>query len=699
MPARKMVSLLTTLLVLAICTSCEVTEYGTVADNKALFLTTSGTAERTEWSRSVPSHEIKCSGNMTAQVEVSDWDAACTAVSRSAVSGDEVQWRNTNELGIYITDATSSDNALIARNLAMNPISHAMYETYYGKPEKDGAGKTVSSSKFFWNSEWGGKDKMTDKVNFYGFYPRPSNTVYQGALEYVRNSIILAEDAEGSSGERWNKLHYAFIDQTDDNMTWHDIMCSVPESGGIRYGNLDKHDGDNVQLHYRHMFSLLDIEVDKGDKYKGDCVISSLVLSGTQVFTEGTLDIANCTISPTRGSGDQEVKITRIFDAKQITQDSPFRTTMIVQPTQDGDNPNNDDRLIMTCCIDGVNYSCPFPTLKLESGKKYRLRLTLTPAGIIVFKIWDGATVTIGGQALGPEDSEKEITAGAETFTVSIGNDYRIVDILKNGQSIYEEGTTEYSLDKSDDSNTNYSIVTCKKDMWYVTNGMQLHYDGICNKYNGGGTQDKDVGIWCDLSGKGNDGTLRSFTATSGWNGSGLVFDGLDDIVYFSGKMTTSYTMEFYVCVEPTQRGAHPRFVAEGNRYPCFYFYGTGKSYNGTYTNTSHTRTIAFYDVPNKSLDTNIVTDGKSIIQLDFAYDAETKQMKWYVDGEHKGTRENVDVPLAVDIASIGNRYVDNSRAMAATYYSFIVYDRALEDGEVAKNHNVNLSRYGVEKQ
>ena len=95
---------------------------------------------------------------------------------------------------------------------------------------------------------------------------------------------------------------------------------------------------------------------------------------------------------------------------------------------------------------------------------------------------------------------------------------------------------------------------------------------------------------------------------------------------------------------------------------------------------------------------TTIVTDGIKIIQLDFAYDSETHVLTWYVDGEEKGHRENVADPESIDIASIGNRYVDNSRALAATYYSFMIYNRALTQADITQNYNINKTRYGTTK-
>lgn len=686
--------------------SCDVAENRADTSGEALFVTTSGGSVWNPDTRSSSEKPIACAGEISALVEVEDWNEPESPACRGAVTGDEIEWNNTTSLSIYLTDGSGEEETLIGRNLAMNPITHVMHERYTGDLKTSSPGQKVSGSDFFWESDWSGKSKMSGNVNFYGFYPRPTNS--GGALAHVKTSIIVEEYAEGKADSPWNELHYTFVDQTDENMTWHDVMCALPEESENvygRYGNRGKCKGESVQLHFEHMFSLLDIEVARGDRYRGDCKISSMVLSGTQVFTEGTLDIKNVCIAPTRGSGGQEVKMARIFNAVDITSDRPFHTTMIVQPTQDGDAPDGTGRLVLTCCIDGVNYSCNLSTLKLESGKRYKVRLALTPAGIAAFKIWDGASVRIGDRTLKPEDSGTEITTKDKTFTVSAEKGYRIVDIFENGKSIFKEGQTEYDIAWNEGVNTNYNIVTCDMTKWYVTDGLQLHYDGIRNQYNGGGTQNIGTGVWYDLSGHDNDGTLRSFDANSGWDGKGLKFDGKNDIVYFSGKMTTSYTMEFYVCVEPEQIGAHPRFVAEGNKYPCFYFYGTSDKYDGIHSSSSNIRTIAFYDKDNTALSypdskhsTTICTDGKTIIQLDFTYDADSGILKWYIDGAEKGFRENVAIPESIDIASIGSRYVDNSRALSATYYGFMIYSKALTESEINNNHKVNVSRYGTSK-
>lgn len=688
--------------------SCEVAQDGIDAstDAKALFLTTTETQISYLGTRtSLNAQKVKTHGSMVASVEEQDW--ICSDVensTRGTVSGNEITWEDSPSLGVYITDATSSANTLVERNLAINPLKHTFFPVYSGS----GNGTTINNVSFFWDKSWTGKSTMPTNVNFYGYYPRPVNG---SSLNYSKTSIVLLEDATGQNGGEWNKLHYAFIDQTDANMSWHDVMYSIPEKEDVRYGNQNKTKNDNVQLHFVHAFSLLDIEIDKGT-YKGDCNISSLVLSGTQVFTEGTLDIQEGEIIPSRGDGSQSVEIKRVFETQKITAESPFHKTMIVQPTQDGDSPDEEGRLVITCCIDGVNYSCDFPTLKLKPGKKYKLRLTLTPTGIVLFKIWDGASVYIDGVEYLPKDSETEITSKANTFKVLPADGYRVVDVLKNGVSIYKpndvksDGSYEYELDSNVDNNTNYNVVACPST-WYSTDGLQLHFDGFQNKYNNSRKDDKpqltNIGTWYDLSGHNNDGTLRSFTNNSGWDGKGLVFDGLDDVVYFSGKINKSYTMEMYVCVDPTQRGSYPRFTAEGNKYPSFYITGTGQSYDGTLKSTSYSRGIQFYDKHNTGPGISMVTDGKTIVQLDFVYDSDDGTITWYVNGDNKGQRNKEDKlapvdPESIDIASIGNRYVDNSRALNGTFYSFMIYRRAITKEEVKHNYDVNVVRYTKSK-
>lgn len=51
---------------------------------------------------------------------------------------------------------------------------------------------------------------------------------------------------------------------------------------------------------------------------------------------------------------------------------------------------------------------------------------------------------------------------------------------------------------------------------------------------------------------------------------------------------------------------------------------------------------------------------------------------------------------LSVPIASLGNRIQDNTRALRATFHSFILYDKALTENQIAANYELNKSRYGT---
>ncbi len=88
-------------------------------------------------------------------------------------------------------------------------------------------------------------------------------------------------------------------------------------------------------------------------------------------------------------------------------------------------------------------------------------------------------------------------------------------------------------------------------DIPYVKSGMVLWYDGI---YNGGlgihnDNSSLNKGVWKDLSGIGNDGTLQNFgyNTSSGWAENCLKFYGTSDIVNFNLNIPNKHTVEFIV--------------------------------------------------------------------------------------------------------------------------------------------------------
>lgn len=629
-------------------------------------------------------------GNMSLAVYEEPWtNESSIADTRSPVTGNEVEWTDIAAISLYMTD---TDGTVKVKDKAFNPCDQNIYNEYktVTSSTTNVAAGTVKSSDFFWDT-W---SAMPAAANFYGYYPRPGNG---NALNYKRISIISAEDARGGDNKIWNELSYAFLpQQTDDNLSHHDIMYSVSEQSVAdgRYGNQGKVKGDNIQMHFIHAFSLLAIEVNRGATYTGECKISEITVSGTNVFTEGKLDIRNGTVTPSNGNGS----ITRAITETAIERDQPFRTTMIVQPTAiAAEGGTNAEQFVISCKIDGIVYKCPLSDINLEAGKKYAVKLTLNPNGVVVMRIWSEGRVQIGNETY--SSGEHEITTIADKFTVSAQNGYQVARVLKNHElyaSAANDGTDVYNLEKDENGKVYYDIIVTPSNWYSAPEMMHIHFDGWQNdKYKTDPQQ--AANIWSDLSGNGNDGTLKSFdlsgtvSSMSGWNAHGLEFDGTDDIVTFAGTInTTAYTMEFYICVDSLQKGLFPRLNAEGGVYPSFYIYGN---------NTTKSRSLQIYGHNyNTSLNCNFTTDSKTIVQLDFAYSSVKQMLEIYINGELKKTFTVTNPTISIPIASLGNRTEDNSRTLKGTYYSYILYDRDLTAAEIKHNYEVNVQRYGTQR-
>lgn len=607
-------------------------------------------------------------------------------ILKSAVTGDDVEWTDEPLISVYLTDA--DDESPLVYGVPLNAKSSAIYNRYGIK--NGGTPESITGSKFFWDT-WSKKDSIAGKnVNFYGYYPRPKDF---DDWEYRRNSIIERESAT-NTGYDWNRLSYTFyINQTDDNLSYFDLMYSIPEeanaNGSNRHGNRNKTGNDNIQMAFSHAFSLLNIEICRGDEYEGDCEISSLSLSGTQVFTKGILDIMKGEITPSSPDA-----IIRTITSKKITDDSPFSTQMIVQPTTD--NPDagstDNDRMVLSCTIDGAVYTCPLPSLKLQGGKKYNLKLTVSPSGATIFRIWNGASVTIGGKTYSA--GEKKLTTKSESFTATPSPGFKIVRVLKNGQEIQPDNGA-YAMDQKTGANTYYNIVTVPDGDWYQDiKDIRLLFDAKWNdKYGSIDTQTADILFWSDLTGNGNDGTLQSFnnTSTSGWGDNCLTFDGLDDIVRYPGNISSGdFTIELYIYVFPTQYKIYGRLFAEDEKtgYPSLCLKTASDESKGNISLCGNG--VVDHGLPNT---TNVL--GK-LVQIDYVFKADGKRFYLYMNGEQKHTRTVPRAASTIPEASLGNRIADNTRALKAKYYNFIIYDKALSQDEMKANLSLNTARFGT---
>lgn len=101
----------------------------------------------------------------------------------------------------------------------------------------------------------------------------------------------------------------------------------------------------------------------------------------------------------------------------------------------------------------------------------------------------------------------------------------------------------------------------------YIEEGLILHYDAINNTGEGDEKHSTTTTTWKDLSGNGNDGTLRNFDTTeeSGWKDSYLKFDGINDIVNTGLKGATTFTSDDNYTLEVVFN--MNKVTAQGNQY------------------------------------------------------------------------------------------------------------------------------------
>lgn len=625
--------------------------------------------------------------------------------TRSVDLDEKVEWEDSVRVGLYIanTDETISDRL---KNIPLNPISHAIYQEYCPKAFNMTLGADIitpettpiiDGASYFWNSsKWSKASnvKANGSKNFYAYYPRPYDMNKGQDWLYVRNSIV---DIKKITNTPWYKVSYDFWTiETDENLHQFDLMYSISETSGIdnRYGNKDEDGTSSIQMPFLHAFCLLDINISKGN-YQGDFAISTIDFSGANVSTSGTLNIMDGTLTPSGSNGI----ITKNMETATKTGDT-YNTTMIVPPVA------GDVKLV--CNVDGAEYKCVLPNIDFKSGNKYRLGLTMQANGDIYLQVWNGATATINGKSI---SGKEYVLTGAERatgkFTITSSSDYNITRVLKNGKEIATDkdassGMMTCQFESNPKEKTYYTIVT-EPTNWYVSSDkIRIQYDGLRNNpYKDG--QDKTFSYWTDLSGHGYDGVLENFNLADAWSGKGLTFDGVKSIVTFPGTINpTEYTMEFYIFMEETQNtGGTPRLIAEGTDYPAYYYRKYTDSNNQIYWN------VGLYGHGNG----NVVDMGpkvyfgKYIMQLDLVYSDKT--LKSYVTYWENGQKVQkmvteeariYDDAKEIPKASLGRRITDFTRALTGTYYSFILYDKALTLDDVNHNFEINYSRFGDQK-
>lgn len=633
--------------------------------------------------------------DMEMEITETAWSTDSIVPTRSSDNvADDVDWDDSPSVGLYISD---TNGEMKVKNVPLNPRSHIIQNVHYDETKKttyEGyfeniKTENISNSSFFWD-DWSKKEATpTDGANFYGIYPRPFDHFPNASWNYTRNSVISSSSVDNED----NCISYLFWEaQTDQNIKQFDLMYSQSESAtdnGV-YGNQNKKNGESILMPFVHVFSLLNIQIYKGKDYTGTGLLSSISLKGTEISTTGKLNYVTGELT----KGTDEGIISRIITETELSKDIPFQTEVIIPPSSEDETMDEgNDKLSIICKIDGSEYKYRFPdNVKFKSGMKYNIKLTLSPSGLSYINTWYGAEVTLDDKST-PLDYGNTAILGNSHFTVKAKEGYVIEKVTKNG-AVLHETTGTFDIDK----NSTYNIVAYPKTNWYAEpKNMRVQFDGIQNTAYGI-SQNKDVSIWQDLTGNGNDGNLQFFNGTkeSGWNnGNGLVFDGIDDIVFFPGTINAEeYTMEFFLSFDKQKSINTPRLNAEGTAYPAYYLRKLnrdqalgGKWYVGLFGHNCSQYDSKVY-----------IEEDNSLVQLDMVY--QNKTIKFYKNGELLDTYTGTNIKDAVSIpkASLGNRSNDNTRTTTGTYYSYILYDKVLSEDNIKKNLELNKIRFNKQQ-
>ena len=213
-----------------------------------------------------------------------------------------------------------------------------------------------------------------------------------------------------------------------------------------------------------------------------------------------------------------------------------------------------------------------------------------------------------------------------------------------------------------------------------VTNGLVLALDaGNTKSYPGSGT------AWTDLTGRGNTGTLTNGPTYSSTNGGSLVFDGVDDCVVLPSGAdyeTANVTFEAWVNLQD-----------RGNRHIVML------RWSGLSLEVNANRTVVMYNLSSEGQQGAFTTTRQITFnqwsQIVGIYDATSKDLKTYIDGELGATRTNTqNTTYSVGVNKIsGNDYGGTVLGNVAAVRQ---YNRALSAAEIKQNFNATRGRYGI---
>ena len=213
-----------------------------------------------------------------------------------------------------------------------------------------------------------------------------------------------------------------------------------------------------------------------------------------------------------------------------------------------------------------------------------------------------------------------------------------------------------------------------------VQDGLVLNLDAGVDKSYSGGT------VWRDLKG-GNDGTLTNNLTFNKTNGGGIVFDGTNEYVTVANLSVDMFSDGATIFAFLKLNSAPPNANLTGiwgfgaglrSHYP----WTDGKAYMNTFR-TSRVESITL----SSSVD---ITEPHSLCITSKNND----RWKMYQNTE---LVSDVTAQSSINLAcNLFGRSCNDTRYLLGTFYSFLIYNRALTSDEVARNYNATRHRFGV---
>lgn len=230
------------------------------------------------------------------------------------------------------------------------------------------------------------------------------------------------------------------------------------------------------------------------------------------------------------------------------------------------------------------------------------------------------------------------------------------------------------------------------KSIPFIYQGNELLYpdpikDGLVLWYDFKGMKNSDVskGVAKDLSGGGNNGTLKNFNYTNGSGyDNGLKYDGIDDNLTVNSA-TTIKTIE--MTLKFSDNNTADKILFHGNN-SLDYFYINSSSHFVMRNRKKSTGTFQLRSISNTT-----ENDFSKIRHITVVQD--NLKCTVYVNGISNGNTINY-TEEAIDFKLVNIFNYNNTRSLDDKLHSIKVYDRTLTDTEIQQNYQLEKERWGL---